>query len=147
MKKFFNFLNKNRPSKIKIKNNIHKLPFNIDKEITQIVVYKSIEEVINQRILDCNYIPAKLDDKIKLLGNYNHIKDNAIWIELKNETLLKDDLLFSKAEIYFIFKHILEVFGLERNAKDILAIINENGMNTIDDIIIQVNKLILNHNI
>jgi hypothetical protein len=149
MKGFLNYLIKPKHTlhlndvKKSISHELHKakLPYVVDEEIIDIIVKKSITEVVNQRNKDSGNEPSSYSDKIKVYGENSLIKDNSIWVNLESVKSLNDDLLFSKAELFLTLNHILEAFGVIDKQNELLAISEGEDINTLDDLKLLVYNL------
>jgi hypothetical protein len=119
-----------------LRTDLHKaqLTFNIDKEILDIIVLKSLEEVIYQRNLDSNKQNSKVDNKIKLFGENSIFKDNSIWVELNNSNNLYTELLYSKTELFMTINHIFQALGANGCQNELLYISENSNINTIDEL-------------
>jgi hypothetical protein len=126
-------------SKIREDFKLVKLPYVVDKELCDLIVKKSVEEVINQRNCGSGFVPGYCGEKIKIFGESNLLNDKSIWLEIDNGKNLSKDLLFSKSELFLVINNVFEVLGMKNKAAEILFLVGNNeAINTIEDL----NKLI-----
>ena len=123
--KFFEYIlsprNLNPTTKSILIDNLHnsinssQLNFNLSKDITYFIVTQSIRKRINDRNLEFSFLPveSQKSNQIKVLGFNNSLIQNSIWANIDDGNVnLKQELLLSDADIYFIIKDIFKLLKI-----------------------------------